>query len=309
MKSKPTGIIFARQRMSVHDGPGWRTLVFLKGCALRCQWCSNPESWSSKPELAYNDSRCLGTIECDRCLAVCSEKAVFESKKGQPVQLDRDLCTNCGDCVHECPADALYMFGQVVTVEEVIRSVQEDSAFHARSEGGLTLGGGEPLLQPEFAAALLKQCREEGIHTSIETCGAVPWPSMEQVCQHVDTIHYDIKLADDQKHKEFTGVGNQRILLNLKKLAKRFPEIPVTVRTPVIPGLNDSREEIEKIIQIIGNIPSVMHYELLPYHRFGSQKYHYLGKTYPLGDLAPPSVEKIRDLYTVVPDYFRTDPT
>ncbi|NQU63046.1 MAG: glycyl-radical enzyme activating protein [SAR324 cluster bacterium] len=306
MNSNPTGTIFAIQRMSVHDGPGWRTLVFLKGCPLRCQWCSNPESWTLKPELAYNKTRCLGTVECDYCIPVCPEKALRNSEKGQPIDVDRSCCNHCGDCTAVCPADALYLFGKTVTIEEVVRKVAEDSVFYARSEGGLTLGGGEPLLQPDFAAALLEQCKKQGIHTSIETCGAVPWSSMEKVCQHADTVHYDVKSAGDKKHKKYTGVGNLKIIQNLKQLATAFPETPITVRTPVIPGFNDKPDDIEAIIQIIGNIPSVTGYELLPYHRFGSQKYDYLGKKYSLGLVEPPSVKNIRELNAFIPDYFRT---
>lgn len=306
MKSNPTGVIFATQRMSVHDGPGWRTLVFLKGCPLHCQWCSNPESWATKPELAYNETRCLGTTECDHCISACPEKAVLEAEKGQAIQIDWNRCTHCSDCTDGCPADALYLFGKTVSVEEVIRSVEEDSVFYARSEGGLTLGGGEPLLQPEFAAALLERCRKQGIHTSLETCGAVRWTAMEKVCQHADTIHYDIKSADSKRHKTFTGAGIQKIVQNLNQLSERFPETPITVRTPVIPGFNDTRDDIAEIVQIIGNISSVMTYELLPYHRFGSQKFGYLGKKYPLGKLEPLSVAKVKELNAVVPEYFRT---
>lgn len=304
MNSERSGIIFSLQRLSAHDGPGWRTLVFLKGCPLRCRWCSNPESWSPHPELAFNRERCIGTDACRRCLEVCPEKAVRTVIGDKAICLDRQRCSHCGHCADECPAQALTLFGKSIKVSEVLRKVEEDTLFYSRSQGGITLGGGEPLLQPDFAADLLHQSQQRGLHTAIETCGAVPWKNMETVCRHVDHIFYDIKSVDPQKHKAFTGAANHRLLSNLKRLCRTFPEAILTVRTPVITGCNDRPEDISAIMDWITSNTEISGYELLPYHRFGSLKYGYLGRTYTLADLKPPSAALMKDLKALVKTRF-----
>ena len=304
MSSEKTGIVFSIQRLSAHDGPGWRTLVFLKGCSLRCRWCSNPESWDRQPELAFNLDRCIGTHECTRCIDICPLKAVSLSPDKNTVAINRNTCDNCGQCAEECPSQALYMFGRSMEASEVIRKIEEDTLFYSRSGGGITLGGGEPLLQAEFAAELLSQAKRRGLHTTIETCGAVPGKQMEMFLRNVDYVLYDIKSADSQKHKLYTGSANTRILNNLKRLNSNFPEIKVTVRTPVITGFNDTPNDISAILDWLECNTNISDYELLPYHRFGSPKYGYLGRHYRLAELQPPSVSLMKKLNALVRSRF-----
>ncbi len=285
------GLIFSIQRFSLHDGSGIRTLVFLKGCPLSCAWCSNPEGQAHFPELAYSAKRCIGTVECGRCTDACEVGAVREDD-GR-VDIDRDLCTNCGECVDACPSQALELFGKRMGVDEVIRVAEEDGSFYARSGGGITLSGGEPLSQPHFAVQLLQAAERRGIDTALETCGHVRWEDLERACRHLNQLFFDIKLMDSKRHREATGVGNALILENLRRVCDEFPGLPVIARTPVIPGFNDTAEDIQAIADFVGGMPARPAYELLAYHRFGEPKYQQLGKPYPLAGLAPPSEELV----------------
>ena len=279
-----SGLVFNIQKFSVHDGEGIRTLVFLKGCPLSCEWCSNPEGQSYSQELAYNADKCIGVSECDFCRRVCEAGAIRVRDDGK-VEIDRKACTNCGACVEACPSRALELFGKYMSVDEVIAVVEEDSGFYARSGGGLTLSGGEPVSQTEFVKKLLLKARSRGIDTALETSGLCNWDDLEEVCRHVNQIFYDIKSVDAEKHKRATGVDNKPILENFRKLCETFPELPLIVRTPVIPGFNDTPEDIKAISDFINEIRDSAKYELLAYHRFGEPKYKQLGKEYPLPDL------------------------
>ena len=198
----PRGIVLNIQHFCTHDGPGMRTTVFLKGCTFRCKWCSNPESIHPKPELAYNPSRCIGKDQCGYCLKECRESAIFTVDSDVKVRINWDLCTNCGKCVPVCPPNALYLFGQEMSVDEVLDEVEQDSGFYRESGGGITLSGGECLMQADFAAALLSGAHQRGIHPAIETAGNVTWLSMEKVLQHVDLMLHDHKLTDAERHKK-----------------------------------------------------------------------------------------------------------
>lgn len=282
---KNYGHVFNIQHYSVHDGPGIRTIVFLKGCPLRCQWCSNPESQLQHPELGYNPNKCIGLNKCLRCAEVCVYGAIKQDQdEKDKISIDRQLCKECLLCTETCPSKALEVFGKKMSVDEIIQAVEKDSAFYARSGGGLTFSGGEPLMQAEFITEVLKVARRRRINTTIETCGHANWSDFAKVCQHLNSLIMDIKCMDSEKHKVFTNVSNELILENFEKVCAEFPKLPILVRTPIVPGFNDTEEDIQAIVDFIDGRPNVR-YELLPYHRLGQQKYNYLGKEYPLDDV------------------------
>jgi len=285
---KTTGTIFNIQKYSVHDGPGIRTIVFLKGCPLSCQWCSNPESQSMKPQPAYNQGRCIGTDKCDRCIAACPRGAVSKGQDGLLV-IERQDCASCEtlDCAAACPSQGIIVYGQIRSVKDILDAVEEDAIFYSRSGGGMTLSGGEPLMQAEFALALLREARKRRIKTAVETCGNVPWETLRQAAPFLNSVLFDIKTMDSIRHKERTGAGNERILGNLKQLLTEFPGLLVLVRTPVIPGFNNTEQDAEAIGGFLKGHANAS-YEALPYHRLGTQKYAFLGLEYPLGDVALP---------------------
>ncbi|MFH0996829.1 MAG: glycyl-radical enzyme activating protein [Pseudomonadota bacterium] len=302
--SAPKGIILNIQHFSTHDGPGMRTTVFLKGCTLRCKWCSNPESIQPKPELAHNLNKCIGKDQCGFCLKECPESAIFNVDSDTKVRINWDLCTNCGKCVPVCPPQALYLFGQEMTVDEVLDEVEQDSAFYRESGGGVTLSGGECLLQADFAAALLAGAHQRGINTAIETASNVPWDFMVKVLPHVDTVLHDIKLTDPARHKKWTGADNSRIRANLKRAYETFPDKKFIARTPIIPGVNDDEEHIRATLVFIKPYKNVVDYELLPYMRFGQSKYGFLGKVYEMQDFEPPSPELLARLRAIIDETY-----
>jgi pyruvate formate lyase activating enzyme len=294
----PKGLVFNIQKFSLHDGPGIRTIVFLKGCPLACMWCSNPESQSTAPELVYTSDRCIGPAGCDRCATVCLEHAIAKDAEGK-ICIDRSICDDCGDCSFVCPSRALEESGEWVGVDDVVRIVEEDDAFYVRSGGGLTVSGGEPLVQGAFVRALLEVARSRGIDTAIETSGLCNWKTMRDVAPLTDRMFFDIKCLDPEKHAEVTGVSNRKILQNFRRLRAEFPEVNIVVRTPVIPGVNDSEDEIEAIVEFVNDAGGASAYELLPYHGFGEPKYAKLGRQYRLRHLAPPSNERMRGLQRI----------
>lgn len=282
---KATGTVFNIQKYSVHDGPGIRTIVFLKGCPLRCKWCSNPESQESHPQVAYNNGRCIG---CHRCMKACQYGAISVNEDGS-LSLDRSKCEVCPtlDCAHACPAKGMIIYGEKMTVDEILKQVEKDSIFYARSGGGMTLSGGEPLMHADIAIPLLREARLRRIKTAIETCGCVPWETLKEAAQYLNYVLFDVKQMDSAKHREGTGVGNELILSNLKKLITEFPNLHVQVRTPVIPGFNDNDEFAKALGEYIKGYENVG-YEALPYHRLGTQKYDFLSRDYPMGTVSLP---------------------
>ncbi|MCQ2479684.1 MAG: glycyl-radical enzyme activating protein [Clostridia bacterium] len=266
------GIIFDIQRFSIFDGPGIRTNVFFKGCNLKCLWCHNPESQSKSNQLMLYRSKCIG---CKKCEAFC--KKAFTSE-----------CTACGKCVEICPESARKITGKIMTADEVVEEVIKDKAFYETSGGGVTLSGGEPLLQSDFAAEILKKCKEKNIGTAIETAANVPWKSFQKVLPFLDNILCDIKCIDKDLHKKLTGVSNRLILENAEKLKSENKNL--IFRMPVIPTLNES--EIEKVKNFAGNTPL----EILAYHNTGKEKYYSLGVKYDIENVVPPSAEHMKEI-------------
>jgi pyruvate formate lyase activating enzyme len=281
---KKKGLVFNIQKYSVHDGPGIRTIVFLKGCPLSCRWCSNPESQRLEPELAFNPGRCLTFSKCTRCLQACLRGAIIR-EADDSLRVDRALCDGCPrNCAEACPSQGLIVYGEERTVDDVMKTVEQDAAFYIRSSGGMTLSGGEPLLQADFALALLRESRRRRVKTAVETCGMVPWKTLEAAAGSLNYVLYDIKHMDSAKHEEQTGLPNTTILENFRKLAEGYPDLPILARTPVIPGFNDSEEAIEAIAEFLRPYGHV-HYEMLPYHRLGTQKYHFLDRQPPMEEV------------------------
>lgn len=275
------GQVFNIQRYSTHDGPGIRTTVFLKGCPLRCFWCQNPESQSIQPNLMFRQDKC--TV-CGRCIEVCPNQAnsIVDGK----LVVDRNLCKACNACAQPgvCLAGGRKIEGKAMTVKEVMDQVIKDYSLYQNSGGGMTVSGGDCEVQPEFTTELLKAAHTHSINTCVEISGAFPWETVKTITDHADYILYDLKCMDEKKHKEGTGVSNKRILENAKNLVKENKRIQF--RTPLIPGFNDSPEDIEATARFIRDelgLSPAKHLELLAYNNLGEDKYLRLGK----GDMRP----------------------
>ena len=293
------GAIFKIERFAVHDGPGIRTVVFMKGCRLRCLWCSSPESQTTSPELGYYAEKCA---HCGDCVEACSVEAIKPLSNGGIVT-DIQHCDLCGECVAICQEGARRLFGEVVSAEEVVHEAEKDSAFYHRSGGGVTLSGGEPTMQPEFATEILKGSLELGFHTAIETCGYVDWEILDKILAYLDLIYIDIKHMSSDRHKELTGVGNKLILENIKRIDEADAKLPLIVRIPVIPDVNDSAENIRKTAEFAGRLKRVERIELLPYHRYGLLMYRVLFRDYTLQKVGVPSEEHLNDLKNIIRAY------
>ena len=281
-----TGVVFDIRRYSIHDGPGIRTAVFLKGCPLSCLWCHNPEGQSPGFELVHHESRC---IRCGACVEACPNGAAAWTDAG-PVT-DRAVCRACGTCEDACVADARQRVGREVTVEAVLAEVERDRPFYDRSGGGVTLTGGEPLFQPAFAAELLAEARARGLHTALDTCGAAAWDAFERVRAHVDLFLYDVKLIDEERHRRFTGASNRLLLANLRTLVGLGHR--VRLRLPVVPGYTDDDANLAAVAAFAASLPGLDGVDLLPYHAAGAGKYARLGRPYALDALRSPSPERM----------------
>lgn len=275
-------MIFNIQQYSLHDGPGIRTIVFMKGCPLRCRWCCNPESQKTKPEISYDANKCLGKKICNECEKICDAGAIEFSDLHKAV-IRRDKCSSCMKCVHECPAKAYKAEGHQYSIREVLDIVEKDSIFYRHGNGGLTVSGGEPLMQGEFLIQLLRQAKKRRLTTAIETCGYADYPVLKQAAEYLDAILFDIKSLDEQQHIAYTGKTNRKILQNFDNLCRDFPDLPKYARTPVIPGFNDSPDDLLAIKNYLANKPETF-YEQLPYHRFGAAKYNALGRRYMMDE-------------------------
>lgn len=292
-----TGTVFNTQKFSIHDGTGIRTLIFMKGCPLRCIWCSNPESQRTGPEVMFVRSKCTG---CGKCAALCREAAVDDVT----FDIDRSRCVKCGLCTSKCYAGAKKMTGRQVTVREMMELIEKDRIFYTNSGGGVTVGGGEPAMQHGFVEELLKACRESHIHTAIETCGYGRWQDICGMFDNADQIFFDLKAMDPELHRRLTGVSNELILHNAEQVAVRGKD--VIFRIPLIPGCNDSLTNIEETGAFVGGLSgngSNVSIEVLPYHDLGRDKYRWLDMDYGLEDTGKPDATQVEELKTILKDH------
>ncbi len=282
------GLVFHTQSYSIQDGPGLRTTIFMKGCPLKCKWCHNPESIKPYPELMSRDKKC---VKLGKCVLACPVGAItLDQLEGR--KIDREKCTLCFDCVAACPTGAIEQVGTYMTVDEVMAEIVKDELFYRRSGGGVTISGGEPLLQWAFVNRLLQACKEIHLHTALDTCGYARWPALESILEYVDLILYDIKHMDPQLHKKETGVDNSLILKNLRRIPSK---VKIWLRLPLIADYNDSFEHVRKVVELALEVNAEKISALL-YHDWATGKYSSLGREYLLRGAKPPSAEHVQQL-------------
>jgi pyruvate formate lyase activating enzyme len=289
-------LVLSITRMTIHNGPGMRTLILFKGCPLHCIWCSTPESQKTEPELGVYPMKC---IRCGDCIPVCPTKAI--SLPDGKLTVNRSLCNVCGKCVDVCNAKALEILGHQMTIAQLVTEVKKDEIVYKYSHGGVTISGGEPLFDTEFALNLLKAFKAEGINTGVDTCGEVPWKGLEPTLLYVDFFLWDIKHMDPEQHKKLTGVSNKLILSNAKAVAAR--NVPLYIRIPLIPGYNDSEENIKATCEFSRGLASVVQVDIMPLHHLGKARYDSLDRMYPIAGLALYSDEAILGIKHIVESY------
>jgi pyruvate formate lyase activating enzyme len=278
-------LVLSINRMTIHNGPGIRTLILFKGCPLHCLWCSTPEAQKDETEIALYPDRC---IHCGQCVPVCPTNAI--NLTTEMIHINRAICDNCGKCAQVCYTEAIRLLGKEMTIEELLTEAKRDAIVYKHSRGGVTISGGEPLLHPEFTQELLRAFKEEKISVGVDTCGHVPWTNIEKVLPYVDFFLWDIKHMNREEHRKFTGVSNELILSNARLVSER--NVPLYIRVPVIPGYNDSEENIRAICEFARDLSSLVNIDLLPLHHLGKARYDSLNLAYPIASipLIPDSV-------------------
>jgi pyruvate formate lyase activating enzyme len=284
--SGKTGTIFDIKKYALHDGPGIRTTVFLKGCPLSCWWCHNPEGLSITPQVVYNREKCIG---CGECVAACPENALSIAPQG--IETDFARCQHHGTCALICPAEARESAGQIISVQALVDIIAKDIAFYDQSGGGVTFSGGEPLFQPEFLMAALDACHGQNIHCALDTTGYTNLPTLREVARRTDLFLYDLKMMDRKKHKHHTGVSNEIILQNLAFLADTG--VQIIVRIPLIPGINDDHENIDQTGKFVAALPGDQKVHILPYHDFQKTKYSKFAIPYRAENILPPTNQQV----------------
>lgn len=293
-----TARVFNIERFATEDGTGIRTVVFLKGCELRCRWCANPESQSFSKQVIYNPNLC---INCDKCINVCKKSAISFIKEYGYIT-NTELCTGCGECVEGCYSNARTLAGKDYTVDQVIKEILKDEHYYRMSKGGVTFSGGEPLFYSQFIKECTVRLKELGITTLIETCGHVGLDHIKEIAPSVDYIFYDIKHMDPQKHLELTGMDNLLILSNLEWLSENYKG-ELSVRYPYIPECNDDRESIQRFMDYVKGLKNISEVVFLPYHRLGLPKYQGLGRSYKMGDRKSLKKSELEYLLEIYKDY------
>lgn len=288
--------VLSIMRMTNHNGPGIRTLILFKGCPLRCLWCSTPESQKQDPEIAVYPGKC---IHCDQCVQVCPTGAI--DYVDDNICINRSLCNDCGKCSEVCYAEALKVLGKSMSVQELLAEVKKDEVIYKHSQGGVTLSGGEPLLDLEFNKTLLNSFKEENINIGIDTCGHVPRSNIEELLSYIDFFLWDIKHMDPEKHSILTGVSNKLILRNLHFISDR--NIPLYIRMPIIPSYNDSEENIKVTCEFVRSLSSVIEVNIIPLHHLGKARYRSLNRPYPIADIPLISEDIINNLKSIVESY------